>query len=282
MTKNLIAVLAATTLTANAAVDFTGNYEGTFTDGSGATYAQDLDLTLVGSTDGAKVTAMFENLTGGSAVTANQVFVEADLEGVAVKAGNYKNQKGTGMLQKKWPVTNQFEVSTSIAGASIALGQVSGDSQTTVDASMNIAGADVTVQDVSASDRFITVVADFFGFGVTAETQNTTVGRNVAVAVDANVSGVDATVAMMDVNDATKVTQDDGIFGDISSVANGSTVKGATLSTATTLGTVTGKMYDVSDVTTYVGELERGALTLGYTKADNADGVTSAKINVAF
>ncbi|MBC8321536.1 MAG: hypothetical protein H8E34_12530 [Bacteroidetes bacterium] len=287
MTKNLIAVLAATTLTANAAVDFTGNYEGTFTDGSGATYAQDLDLTLVGSTDGAKVTAMFENLTGGSAVTANQVFVEADLEGVAVKAGNYKNQNGSGLMQKKSAVTNQFEVSTSIAGASIALGQVSGDSQTTVDASMNIAGADITVQDVSASDRFITVVANFFGFGVTAETQNTTVGRNTAVSATANIAlgesaAIESTVVMIDVNDATKVTQDDGILGDISSASNGKKVMGAVLSTATSIGTLTGKMIDMNDANTYVAEVERGALTVGYSKTDNVDGVTSAKINVAF
>jgi hypothetical protein len=33
---------------------------------------------------------------------------------------------------------------------------------------------------------------------------------------------------------------------------------------------------------TYTGEIERGALTVGYTKADNTAGVTTAKINVSF
>jgi len=285
--KLLIAALAATTLTANAAIDITGNYEGTFTDGSGASYAQDLDLTLVGSTEGAKVTVMMEDLTGGSTVTATQVFVEADLEGIDVKAGNYKNQNGSGLLQTTSAVTNQFEVSTSLAGASLTLGQVSEASKVTVDASMEIAGLDVNVQNVTATDRFITVVTNFFGFGTTVETQNTAVGRNSAVALTANIalgetSAVTATTVYMDVNDATTLTQDDGILGDVSGATNGSSVKGAVLSTATSFGTVTGKMYDVNETNTFVGEIARGALTVGYTKTDDVDGVVDAKIDVAF
>ena len=285
--KLLIAALAATTLTANAAIDITGNYEGTFTDGSGASYAQDLDLTLVGSTEGAKVTVMMEDLTGGSTVTATQVFVEADLEGIDVKAGNYKNQNGSGLLQTKSAVTNQFEVSTSLAGASLTLGQVSEASKVTVDASMEIAGLDVNVQNVTATDRFITVVTNFFGFGTTVESQNTAVGRNSAVALTANIalgetSAVTATTVYMDVNDATTLTQDDGILGDVSGATNGSSVKGAVLSTATSFGTVTGKMYDVNETNTFVGEIARGALTVGYTKTDDVDGVVDAKIDVAF
>jgi len=190
MTKNLIAVLAATMTTASmAVVDITGNYEGTFTDGNpgAASYAQDLDLTLVGTSGASTVTVMMEDLTGGTAVTANQVFVETAIEGIALKAGNYKNQNGSGLMQKTSAVTNQFEVSTSIAGAGITLGQVSEASKVTVDASLEVAELDVTVQNVTATDRFITVVANFLGLGVTAETQNTTVGRNTAVSATTNV-----------------------------------------------------------------------------------------------
>jgi hypothetical protein len=287
--KNLIAVLAATSMTASiAGVEISGNYEGTFTDGAGAsTYAQDLDLTLVGSTEGAKVTIMLEDLTGGSSVNATQVFVEADLEGVAIKAGNYESQNGSGLMQKSSAVANQFEVATSIAGASLTLGQVSGDGNATIDASLEIAGIDVTVQNVTATDRFITVVANFLGLGVTAETQSTTVGRNTAVSVSSNIalsetSAISATSVMVVVNDATALTQDDGILGDISGANNGSTVKGGVLSTATSIGTLTGKMYNINSATTYVAEVERGALTVGYTKTDNVDGVFDAKINVAF
>ena len=285
MTKNLIAVLAATMTTASmAVVDITGNYEGTFTDGNpgAASYAQDLDLTLVGSTDGAKVTMTMENLTGGSAVTATQVFVETAIEGIALKAGNYKNQNGSGLMQKTSAVTNQFEVSTSIAGAGITLGQVSEASKVTVDASLEVAELDVTVQNVTATDRFITVVANFLGLGVTAETQNTSVGRNTAVSATTNVGALTATTVVIDVNDATAMSQDDGILGDISTAVNGKKVVGGVLSTATTIGTVTGKAFEMNDAMTYTGEIERGALTVGYTKADNTEGVTSAEINVAF
>ena len=285
MNKNLIAVLAATTMTASiAAVDFTGNYEGTFTDGNpgAATYTQDLDLKMVGTSGESKVTVMMEDLTGGSTVTANQVFVETSIEGLGLKAGNYKNQNGSGLMQKKSAVTNQFEVGTTVAGASLTLGQVSGDSQTTVDASMDIAGMNVNVQNVSASDRFITIVANFFGLGTTVETQETAVGRNTALSANATVAGLDVTTVVVDVNDATAVTQDDGILGDISSANNGDTVVGGVVSTAMSIGTVTGKMYDINDAKTYVAEIERGALTVGYAKTDNLDGVTTAEVNVAF
>ena len=285
MTKNLIAVLAATMTTASmAVVDITGNYEGTFTDGNpgAASYAQDLDLTLVGTSGASTVTVMMEDLTGGTAVTANQVFVETAIEGIALKAGNYKNQNGSGLMQKKSAVTNQFEVSTSIAGAGITLGQVSEASKVTVDASLEVAELDVTVQNVTATDRFITVVANFLGLGVTAETQNTTVGRNTAVSATTNVGALTATTVVIDVNDATAMSQDDGILGDISTAVNGKKVVGGVLSTATTIGTVTGKAFEMNDAMNYTGEIERGALTVGYTKADNTAGVTTAKINVSF
>lgn len=274
MTKNLIAVLAATMTTASmAVVDITGNYEGTFTDGNpgAASYAQDLDLTLVGTSGASTVTVMMEDLTGGTAVTANQVFVETAIEGIALKAGNYKNQNGSGLMQKTSAVTNQFEVSTSIAGAGITLGQVSEASKVTVDASLEVAELDVTVQNVTATDRFITVVANFLGLGVTAETQNTTVGRNTAVSATTTVGGLNATTVVIDVNDATAMSQDDGILGDISTAVNGKKVVGGVLSTATTIGTVTGKAFEMNDAMTYTGEIERGALTVGYTKADNTE-----------
>jgi hypothetical protein len=285
MTKNLIAVLAATMTTASmAVVDITGNYEGTFTDGNpgAASYAQDLDLTLVGTSGASTVTVMMEDLTGGTAVTANQVFVETTIEGIALKAGEYKTQNGSGLMQTDSDITSQFEVSTSLAGASITLGQVSEASKVTVDASLEVAGLNVTVQNATATDRFITVVTNFLGLGVTAETQNTTVGRNTAVSATTTVGGLNATTVVIDVNDATAMSQDDGILGDISTAVNGKKVVGGVLSTATTIGTVTGKAFEMNDAMTYTGEIERGALTVGYTKADNTEGVTSAEINVAF
>ncbi len=261
---------------ASADISINGSYEGTFTEGGAATYAQDLDLTLVGSTDGAKVTVMMEDLTGGSAVTTSQVFVEAGIEGLDFKGGNYKSQNGSGLLQAESATTNQFEVGTTIAGASVTVGQASGDGNATVDAGISVSGVDINVQNVSATDRFITVVANFFGFGTTIETQETATGRN-AEGTSINITGV-----YIDVEDTAGVTQDDGILGDISDANTGSTVRAGVASLETDLGTVTGKYIIKNDLDTYVAELERGVMEYGYSKTEDADGVFSAKVTVTF
>ena len=285
MNKNLLIAALFAATSANAAMTITGDYEGTFTDGGAATYAQDLDLTLVGSTDGAKVTMMMEDITGGSTVVANQVFVEADLEGLSLKAGNYKSQNGSGLMQTTSAVVNQFEAGFSVAGAGITLGQTSGDGNATVDTSLEIAGLNVNVQNASATDRFITVVTNFFGFGTTVETQNTATGRNTALALDTSIAFDESTdVALtgvyMDVKDSVGVTQDDGILGDVSDASG--TVKGAVASLNTSIGAVTGKYINKNDLNTYVGELSRGVWTFGHSKTENVDGVTTAEINVNF
>ena len=288
MNKNLIAVLAATTMTTSmAAVDFSANYEGTLTDGGAATYEQDLDLKMVGSAGNSSVTVLMEDLTGGSTVTANQAWIETSLEGLAFKGGNYKSQNGSGLLQKKGAVTNQMEIGTSIAGAGLTVTQASGDGNATVNASTSIAGVDVNVQNVSATDRFITVVADFFGFNTSVETQKTATGRNTAVAAGLTVpmggsNIIDVTGVYMDVKDTAGVTQNDGILGDVSDATTGSTVKGGVASLNTSMGAVTGKYIVKNDKNTYVGELQRGVWTFGHSKTEDQDGVTTAKINVAF
>ena len=285
MNKNLLIAALFAATSANAAMTITGDYEGTFTDGGAATYAQDLDLTLVGSTDGAKVTMMMEDITGGSTVVANQVFVEADLEGLSLKAGNYKSQNGSGLMQTTSAVVNQFEAGFSVAGAGITLGQTSGDGNATVDAGFSVSGMDVNVQNAAEDNRFITVVANFFGFGTTVETQETTTGRNTALALDTSIAFDESTdVALtgvyMDVKDSVGVTQDDGILGDVSDASG--TVKGAVASLNTSIGTVTGKYVVKNSLNTVTAELERGIWTLGHTKTEGTDGATTAKINVAF
>ena len=285
--KNIILASLFAATTASAVVDIKGTYEGTFTDGNpgAATYAQDLDLTLVGSVDDTKVTVMMENLTGGSVVKTNQVFIETKIEGLNFKGGNFDSQNGSGLLQKKSAVANQMELGFDIAGNGVTLGQASGVGKVTVDTSVSIAGVDVNVQNASASDRFITVAANWFGFGVGIETQETAVARNNAVSANAGVSisestSVDVNGIYMDINDATVVTQDDGIVGDVSDATG--TVKGAVASLNTSIGTVTGKYVVKNSLNTVTAELERGIWTLGHTKTEGTDGATTAKINVAF
>jgi hypothetical protein len=285
--KYLLAAMVATTLTANADITISGDYEGTFTDGSGATYAQDLVLTLVGSSAGYKVRVMLEDLTGGTAVTTSQVFVETSIEGIGLKAGNYKGQNGGGLLQRQTAVSNQFEIAVDTGFADVHVGQVSGDSTLTLDVDTTVAGfGHVSIQNVSATDRFISVITEFFGIGVYADTQNTSVGRNTAVTANALIGTENAffevTGMVVDVNDATAVTQDDGLLGDISDAVNGKIVTGLVVATNTLYGTVTGKLIDKNDKNTYVAEVEKGVLTLGYAKTADTDGVVSGEINIAF
>ncbi len=287
MNKNLMAIIAATTISTTASAGFflTGDYEGTATDGNpgAATFAQDLDIKMVGTNDaGTSVTATFEDLTGGSTVASTQVFVETSLEGISFKGGNYEGQNGAGLLQATSAVTNQMEVGFGVDQFGITVGQGSGESNATVDVNTSVAGVDLNVQNASATDRFISAVADFFGFGVTAEYQKTATGTNIGGTINSTVAGLDVTGVVVDVEDTAGVTQDDGILGDISDAANGKTVKGVVASTTTTLGTITGKFIEKNDLNTYVAELERGIWTFGHSKTENADGVTTAKINVSF
>jgi hypothetical protein len=287
MNKNIMLAALFAAGAASADVSINGAYEGTFTEGGAATYAQDLDLTLVGSAAGAKVTVMIEDLTGGSTLTTSQVFVQAGIEGLDFKAGNYKSQNGSGLLQAESAATNQFEVGTSIAGASVTIGQVSGEGKATMDAGFEVAGLDVTVQNVSATDRFITVVANFFGFGTTIETQETATGRNTAVSAGLDIAiaegtSINVTGVYIDVEDTAGVTQNDGILGDVSDANTGSTVTAGIASLATDIGTVTGKYIIKNDLDTYVAELERGIMKYEYSKTEDADGIFSAKLTVAF
>ena len=277
MAKNALitSVLLGTSLAVSAAVDITGNYEGTFTDTSGATFTQDLDLQLVGGSDAAKVTVLMEDLTGGSTLTANQVFIETSIEGLGLKAGNYKNQNGSGLMQAESAAANQFELSGEYQGMKLAAAQVSGQGKVTMDASVNVAGAEVSVQNLNNSDRFIRVVAEFFGIGMEVETQKAAGGRNTAVA-----ASVTATLVGVSVEDASAVTQDDGILEDISDATKD--VVGAVVTVSTASGNVTGKVIDKNDTMTYLAELEKGVMTYGYSKTEAVDGVFSAKIKVAF
>jgi len=285
MNNLLTATLVATSIstTAIAGMGITGTYEGTITDGSGATYTQDLDLTLTGSVaDGTSVTATFENLTGGSTVLSTQVFIETQVEGLNFKGGNYKSRNGNGLMQKKSAVTNQFELGTDVAGVGLTVGQTSGNGNATVDVNSTIAGVAVTVQNVSNSTRYITASTAIAGLDIDVERQKTTTGTNTGASLSTNIGGLAVTGVFIDVNDTAGITQDDGILGDISDASNGKIVTGVVASTETVLGTVTGKYIEKNDVDTYVAKLKRGIIEYGYSKTENVDGVFDAKLTVAF
>jgi hypothetical protein len=292
MNKTLIAaVAAATTMTvALADVSLSGTYEGTFAEGntSGATYTQDLDLTLTGTVgQDTRVTATFEDIAGGDTVTNTQLFIETKVEGLNLKGGTYKTQNGTGLMQKKSSAVGQFEVATAVQGVGVSVGQVSGSSKVTADVATDMSGIGITVQNVTNTDRFISVVTDISGLNVAFERQTTTTGTNTAASVSTQIGLSETKVlaitgVMIDVEDTAGITQDDGILGDISDAQNGKTVMGVVLSTDTDFGTITGKYIDKNDAFTMVTELKRGVMEYSYTKTEDTDGVFKAEISVTF
>jgi hypothetical protein len=283
MNKKLIALLAASSVTsAMAGVELTGKYEGTISEGGSATYAQDLDLTLVGTVAGGSVTATMENLEGGDNITTNELFVETSIEGINFKGGKSKGKNGDGLLQKKSAATNKMALSTTLGGFGVGINQVSGDSNATVDVSSTVGGIDIAVQNMTNDSRFVTISTSVGGIDFAVERQKSGAGTNTGVVGTTVVAGVEFSGVYIDVEDTTGVTQNDGILGDISDANNNSTVAGGVVVLGTAFGEVTGKYIDKNDATTYVGKLKRGVMEYGYTKTENTDGLFEAVLTLEF
>ena len=287
MNKNLVIAALFATTSAHAAFSITGEYEGNITDGTGAaTYSQDLDLKLVGTTNGSKVTATIEDLSGGDTVTTNELYIETTiLDGISFKGGKSKGLNGTGILQKESAPTNAMGISFDANGLGFTVAQGSGDANASVDVTASVAGVDVKVQNAAEEARFVSGAVEVAGMGITGEYQKTTVGTNMGATARLTTAFgenavLDVTGVYIDVEDGTGVTQDEGILGDISDAAG--TVKGAVVSTNSNYGVVTGKMYTKNDKNTYVGELGNGIMTYSYTKTEDADGVAGVKVKVSF
>jgi len=287
MKKLFLATAVATTLTttAFAGMEISGKYEGTLTDGNpgASTYAQDLDLTLKGTTDDTSVTATIENLAGGDTVTTNELYIETSIEGINFKGGKSKGMNGNGLLQKKSSATNKIQLSTDVAGFDVAVNQTSGDGNATVDLGGSLAGVNVSVQNAGNDTRYVTASTSIAGLDINVETQETASSTtNTGASISTTVAGMTVTGVVIDVEDASGITQDDGILGDISDATANKDLNGVVVTTASTLGELTGKYINKNDKTTYVGEVERGVWTFGYSKTEDTDGVATAKINVAF
>jgi hypothetical protein len=287
--KNLFTAIAIASLTTAtfADVSITGAYEGTVTENtttSNYEYSQDLDITVRGKMGDTTVTATFEDMTGGSTVTSKQVYMETKvIDGINFKGGNYKGQNGTGLLQKKSSATNKMKVSTDVAGFGVAVNQVSGSGTSTYDVAGKVGPADVTIQNATNDTRYITVSGELQGITVVYESQEASTGNtNMGVSASATVGGIDVTGVYVDVQDASGITQDDGILGDISDANADTTVTGIVASTGTEFGTVTGKYITKNDLNTMVGKIKVGDIEYGVSKTENADAVFDAKLTVTF
>ena len=280
MKKQLLiaAVAASMSSVAMADVAISGEYEGTLSQSTGAaSFAQDLDLTIVATSGDTSVTTTIEDLTTNTALTATTVKLSTQLEGISFSAGNYETQNGNGLINEG-STSEKYSLATSIAGVSASVTTASGHGKNSLTLAGNVAGFDVKVQDATRSTRFVSVSTDVAGVAVAVERQKTATGTNTAYNLSTDVNGVAVAYENVKIN-GSAATQTDGFIGDISSAAKASALS-ASMNTA--MGSVEVKRAKIdADKTTSI-ELTRGNVVYGYSKTTDLDKVLSAKVSFQF
>ena len=284
MKKQLLiaAVAASMTSVAMADVSISGVYAGTLSQETGtASFAQDLDLKIVGKSGDTTVTATIENLGVSDAydLKATTVKLSTKLEGISFTAGNYKSFNGNGLVNKP-EAANRIGFSTTIAGVGIGMTNTGGSSTSSVTLTGDVAGFGVKVQNAVNSDRYISVKGNVAGLAVDVEKSMAT-GGLVAVKVAGTVGGMSVSYANIDCKTIGACTESRGSapYGKISASEK---VKGLIVSTATAMGKVTFKNIDKDGKDTNVLALQRGNVSYKYAKTDAADATLSAKVKFKF
>ena len=284
MKKQLLiaAVAASMTSVAMADVSISGVYAGTLSQTTGtASFAQDLDLKIVGKSGDTTVTATIENLGVSDAydLKATTVKLSTKLEGISFTAGNYKSFNGNGLVNKP-EAAKRIGFSTTIAGVGIGMTNTGGSSTSSVTLTGDVAGFGVKVQNAVNSDRYISVKGNVAGLAVDVEKSMAT-GGLVAVKVAGTLGGMSVSYANIDCKTIGACTESRGSapYGAL----NGSKkVKGLIVSTATAMGKVTYKNIDKDGKDTNVLALQRGNVSYKYAKTDAADATLSAKVKFKF
>ena len=280
MKKQLLiaAVAASMTSVAMADVSISGEYEGTVSQSTGgASFAQDLDLTIVATAGDTSVTTTIEDLATATALTATTVKLSTKLEGISFTAGNYETQKGNGLINEG-SVGEKYSLATSIAGVSASVTTKSGQGEQSLTLKGDVAGFAVKIQDATRSARFVTVSGDIAGVSVAVERQKTATGTNTGFNLSTDINGVAVAYENVKIN-GSAATQTDGFIGDISSAAKASALS-ASMNTA--MGSVEVKRAKIdADKTTSI-ELTRGNVVYGYSKTTNASKELSAKVSFSF
>ena len=280
MKKQLLiaAVAASMSSVAMADVAISGEYEGTLSQSTGAaSFAQDLDLTIVATSGDTSVTTTIEDLATNTALTATTVKLSTQLEGISFSAGNYETQNGNGLINEG-STSEKYSLATSIAGVSASVTTASGHGKNSLTLAGNVAGFDVKVQDATRSTRFVSVSTDVAGVAVAVERQKTATGTNTAYNLSTDVNGVAVVYENVTIN-GSAATQTDGFIGDISSAATASAISA---SMATTMGSVEVKHAKIGSAKTNTVELTRGNVVYGYSKAANTSADLSAKVSFSF
>ncbi len=281
MKKQLLiaAVAASMTSVAMADVSISGVYSGTVSQSTGAaTFAQDLDLTIVAKSGDTTVTTTVENLATATALSATTMKLSTKLEGISFTAGNYKSTTGNGLVNS--PATaERVSLSTSVAGVGVAVTTGSGDANSSVTLKGDVAGFGVKIQNAANSSRYISVKGNVAGVAVDVEKSMATGGLQ-AVKVAGTVAGMSVSYANIDCKTAGACTESRSTapYGAL----NGSKlVKGLIVSTATSMGKVTFKNIDKDGTDTNALSLTRGNVT--YKSATTSGTNTlSAKVKFKF
>ena len=245
MNKLLLAAAAATLSTASLAqVAISGAYEGTLS--QDGTYAQTLDLKLVGSTPYGSVTTIVDETN-----TITDLYATAKLRGVDLTLGTVES-------------VSTIKASTTVGGMTVTMSKPSGGKES-LDVKGKFGGVDVTVEDLTRSDRETTVGVTVAGVTSTVSYQKTTAGTVLDIDASTKVGGF--TVAL-----------------EHDKAADDTTSNGGSISMPLGLvGTVKGGVSIAStDVKTYTLEVTQGILTGKWEKVGTADGVISAIAKISF
>jgi hypothetical protein len=280
MKKQLLiaAVAASMSSVAMADVSISGEYEGTLSQSTGtASFAQDLDLTIVATSGDTSVTTTIEDLSTNTALTATTVKLSTQLEGISFTAGNYESQNGNGLINEA-VAAKRIGFSTTIAGVGVAMTNSNGSSSSSITLAGNVAGFDVKVQNATNSTRFVSVSTDVAGVAVAVERQKTATGTNTAYSLSTDVNGVAVAYENVKIN-GSAATQTDGFIGDISTAAKASAIS-ASMNTA--MGSVEVKRAKIDADKTVSIELTRGNVVYGYSKTTDLAADLSAKVSFSF
>lgn len=245
MNKFLLAAAAATLSTASLAqVAISGAYEGTLS--QDGTYAQTLDLKLVGSTPFGSVTTIVDETN-----TITDLYATAKLRGVDLTLGTVES-------------VSTIKASTTVGGMTVTMSKPSGGKES-LDIKGKFGGIDVTVEDLTRSDRETTIGTTLAGVTSTVSYQKTTAGTVLDIDASTKVGGF--TVAL-----------------EHDKAADDTTSNGGSISMPLGLvGTVKGGVSIAStDVKTYTLEVTQGILTGKWEKVGTADGVISAIAKISF
>ena len=291
MKKQLLiaAVAASMTSVAMADVSISGNYKATVTAQADAatTTIQDLDMKIVAKGTAGTATLVLDGGNGATDAfgTVTQLSMSTTILGLNAKMGDWKGTSGAhGLLNHSGLSTGKVELSTTVAGVSVAAATTSTNKNASVTLAGNVAGFDVKVQNATDSSRMISLSGDIAGVSVAMERTKQTGGTNTAYSISGSTSGLDITYAAAKINSTAAGTNqaDDNIFGNIEALKGGEKATALQVKTATAFGPATVKFAKVNGVKTNSVSVTNANVTYKYAKTTDAKAKLSAKVTFKF